>query len=93
MTAVIDVDGLADCLVGYYEGRAGEEILDIYADVRREKFLKYVDVRSRKNMDRLGKADPWTVAESDPFLQLLKDLESDEGRRRDFILVSAFVFT
>jgi 2-polyprenyl-6-methoxyphenol hydroxylase-like FAD-dependent oxidoreductase len=89
MTAVLDVDGLADCLIGYYEGLANEDILDTYATVRRDKFLKYVDERSRKNMDRLSKTDPWTVVETDPFLKLLNELAADEEERRAFILVSA----
>ncbi|KAI1331577.1 FAD/NAD(P)-binding domain-containing protein [Xylariaceae sp. FL0255] len=86
MTACIDVDGLADCLIGYYEGRANEDILDVWSEVRMEKFRKYVDTRSRKNMDRVSKTDPWTVAETDPFLKLLKELSLDDERRKAFIL-------
>lgn len=41
MTAILDVGGLADCLIGGYEGKAGDEILDLYARIRRLKFLKY----------------------------------------------------
>jgi 2-polyprenyl-6-methoxyphenol hydroxylase-like FAD-dependent oxidoreductase len=52
MTAVLDIGALADGLSGIYERRADDTILDLYAEIRREKFLKYVDARSMKNMDR-----------------------------------------
>ncbi|KAK3319524.1 hypothetical protein B0T19DRAFT_467038 [Cercophora scortea] len=86
MSAVLDAGGLADCLVGYYEGKADENILDKYAEIRREKWIKYVDVRSRKNFDRVSKADPWTVMETDKFMGILRELEGDEEKRRAFLL-------
>ncbi|KAF4539231.1 uncharacterized protein LTHEOB_10395 [Lasiodiplodia theobromae] len=86
MTAILDVDGLADCLIGFYEGKADEGILDTYAEVRRDIFLKYVDRRSILNLDRVAKSDPWTVLETDKFLGLLKDLEKDKQATKDFIL-------
>jgi 2-polyprenyl-6-methoxyphenol hydroxylase-like FAD-dependent oxidoreductase len=89
MTAVLDVGGLADCFVGYYEGRADEGILDLYAEIRREKFLKYVDDRSMRNMRRISKTDPHTVLETDKFLALLKDMEGDKQGTTDFLLVSS----
>jgi 2-polyprenyl-6-methoxyphenol hydroxylase-like FAD-dependent oxidoreductase len=87
MSAVLDVGGLADCLIGYYDNKADEDILDIYAKIRREKFLNYVDRRSRKNLNRISKTNPDTALETDPFLGLLKDLEDDKGRTRDFLMV------
>ncbi|KIY02277.1 uncharacterized protein Z520_02415 [Fonsecaea multimorphosa CBS 102226] len=86
MTAVLDVGALADCLIGLYEGKADESILDLYADIRREKFLKYVDARSMKNLNRIMHSDPDTVLETDKFLQLLKGLEGDEEATRAFLL-------
>lgn len=88
MTAVIDIDGLADCLIGYYDGRADEDILEKYAEIRREKFMKFVDARSRKNMNRIAKANPQTVLEDDKFLQLLKGLEGNDEETKAFLLVS-----
>jgi hypothetical protein len=87
MTAVLDVGGLADCFIGLYEGKIGEEILDTYAEVRREKFLKYVDARSIKNLNRVAKSDPWTVLETDKFFSILRDLEGDEEGTKKFLLV------
>ncbi|KAJ5563565.1 hypothetical protein N7535_008729 [Penicillium sp. DV-2018c] len=90
MTACVDVGGLADCLIGYHQGKAPESILDLYSEIRREKFLKYVDVRSIKNMDRISKTDPFTVLETDKFMRLLADLEGDDEKTRAFLLVSTY---
>ena len=91
MTAVVDIGALADCLIGLYEGKADEGILDLYADIRREKFLKYVDARSMKNINRLMNVDPYKVLETDKFLQLLKGLEGDDEATKAFLLVSYVV--
>ncbi|KAI1340374.1 FAD/NAD(P)-binding domain-containing protein [Xylariaceae sp. FL0016] len=86
MTAVLDVDGLADCLIGLYEGKAGEEILDTYAEVRRTIFLKYVDRRSIKNLNRVSQADAWTVQDTDPFFEMIRGYENDAEKRKAFLL-------
>ncbi|GME43156.1 FAD/NAD(P)-binding domain-containing protein [Neofusicoccum parvum] len=86
MTAVLDVGGLADCFAGLFEGKADEDILDTYAEVRRDIFLKYVDARSVKNLNRVAKADPWTVAETDKFFGILKGLEKDKHATKEFLL-------
>lgn len=91
MTAVLDVGGLADCFIGYAQGLAGEEILDTYAEVRRDIFLKYVDPRSMKNLHRVATSDPLTVLETDKFFNILKDLQKDENDMREFLLVSHYV--
>ncbi|TLD39257.1 FAD/NAD(P)-binding domain-containing protein [Venturia nashicola] len=91
MTAVLDVGGLADCLIGYYEGKAGEEILDRYAEVRRDIFLKYIDKRSIKNLERVARSNPMTILETDPFFGILKGLEGDEEKRREFILKTSSI--
>lgn len=88
MSAVLDVDGLADCLIGYYEGKAGEEILDVYAQVRRDIFLKYIDRRSLLNLARVAESDPWTILETDKFFKLLKELKKDDRLMKDFLTVS-----
>lgn len=88
MAAVLDAGGLADCLIGMYQSKADDVILDKYAQIRREKFLKYIDDRSQRNMNRLRKADPNSVLEDDKFLGILQSLEGDPGATRDFLLVS-----
>ncbi|KAG8624410.1 hypothetical protein KVT40_007477 [Elsinoe batatas] len=46
MSAILDVDGLSTCLSGYYHNKADESILDKYAEIRRDIFLRFVDDRS-----------------------------------------------
>lgn len=89
MSACLDVGGLADCLIGYYEGKASEEILETYAKVRREIFLKYIDARSVKNLKRVAESDPWNVAETDPFFGILRELNGDKEKLKEFLLASA----
>jgi hypothetical protein len=90
MTACLDVGGLADCFIGYHKGRAPESILTTYADVRRDIFLKYVDARSIKNLNRCAKSDPWTIVDTDPFFKLIRELNEDEGgnkrRLKEFLM-------
>lgn len=86
MTACLDVGGLADCLIGFNEGKAGEEILQTYADVRREIFLKYVDARSIKNLERVRSTDPWTVLETDKFFGIVKELNKDREALKEFLM-------
>ncbi|KAI0473428.1 monooxygenase [Xylariaceae sp. FL0804] len=86
MTALVDVDGLASCLAALRDGRAGDEILDVWARVRREKFLRYVDRRSVMNLDRVSRFDPWTVGDTDPFFDLIREHEHDAEKRRAFLL-------
>jgi hypothetical protein len=50
MAGILDVGGLADCLLRYFYCRCGEEILDLYIQIRIEKLLQFVDRRSIKNM-------------------------------------------
>lgn len=88
MNAILDVSGLADCLIGVYEGKAGDEILDLYAAIRRDKFLKYVDARSMKNMKRIINADPNATLEDDKLMNIFRDLEGDPEATKDFLLVS-----
>lgn len=87
MSGVLDAGGLADCLIGLYDGRVGDEILDLYAEIRREKFLKFVDLRSLKNMNRIAKSDPSTVLDTDKFLGILRELEGDDEATKAFLLV------
>ena len=61
-----------------------EIILDKYAEVRREIFLKYNDPWSRNNVERLYKLDPETAI-NDPFFQNLEAAKSNEDLRRQFL--------
>jgi 2-polyprenyl-6-methoxyphenol hydroxylase-like FAD-dependent oxidoreductase len=87
MTAILDASGLADCFIGVFEGKAGDEILDLYAEVRRDKFLKYVDSRSMRNMQRIHNPDPETMLEGDKLMEIMRQLEGDAERTKEFLLV------
>ncbi|KAF5665259.1 allantoate permease [Fusarium circinatum] len=86
MTAVLDVGGLADCFIGYYHGLVGEDILEKYAEIRRDIFVRYVNPRSIKNLNRVATSDPHTVLETDKFFGILKDLQRDNNDMRAFLL-------
>ncbi|KAF4548612.1 FAD-binding domain-containing protein 50 [Elsinoe fawcettii] len=88
MSAILDVDGLATCLAGYYHNKSDESILDKYADIRRDKFLRFVDDRSMRNLARCATADPDTVKDTDPFFQLVQKLNEDPNEMKAFLLVS-----
>jgi hypothetical protein len=78
MAGILDMGGLTDCLIGYYDCKADENILDLYAKICREKFVDFIDRRSRKNLNRISKTDPATALEMDPFLGILKAMERDK---------------
>ncbi|KPI37541.1 Para-nitrophenol 4-monooxygenase [Cyphellophora attinorum] len=91
MSAVLDAGGLAQCLRGLLEGKAGEEILDLYAEVRREKFLQYVDRRSRMNYERVRNEDPGRVVREDKLMGILRGLEGDAEGTKEFLLKTSSI--
>ncbi|CAK4001569.1 hypothetical protein D0859_16434 [Lecanosticta acicola] len=91
MTAVLDTGALADCFIGLHRNLASESILQKYADIRREIFLKYIDARSIKNLDRVSKTDPWTVKDTDKFFATLKDVTKDKKTLKEFLLKTSSI--
>lgn len=80
----VDVGGLAQCLVGIYNGQADESILDTWNDKRREKWHKIIDVVTTDNfmkttcrypMEKLMQRPSWTVSDEARKEWLLKRLE------------------
>ncbi|KAH8886972.1 FAD binding domain-containing protein [Thozetella sp. PMI_491] len=84
----VDVGGLADCLIGIWEGKADDSILDLYSEKRIEKWKTVIDVISQDNFRRVSDKDPDTLFERDEFLQIVKQAESDDTAMRDLILGS-----
>lgn len=82
----VDVGGLADCLVGLWDGRADESILDIYSEKRIEKWRTVIDPISRDNFQRVSDPDPDTRYERDEWLQLCKKGEGDVDFTRKLLL-------
>lgn len=69
---MVDVGGLADCLIGIHRGVAGEDILDKYDAVRRGIFQGVVDGITATNLKRIMQ-DSSQALETDPFLQACRE--------------------
>lgn len=82
---IVDVGGLSDCLIGIYEGKADDSILDKYSDVRREKFQTVTDPVSTDNVTRLFGQDPEKALETDEFLKMLNRIKDDEKAQVEFM--------
>lgn len=87
---IVDVGGLYDCLIGMYEGKADQSILDKYSDIRRQKYLDIVDPISSENLRRLFGQDPSKALENDEFLKLCKRTETDRELSRSLQMVCSF---
>ncbi|GME50134.1 hypothetical protein BDV97DRAFT_385589 [Neofusicoccum parvum] len=83
---IVDVGGLYDCLMGIHEGKADSSILDVYSDVRREKYYTIVNPTSSANFRRLFDQDPDTALDGDEFLKICRRAESDPRLSREFQL-------
>lgn len=86
----VDVGGLYDCLVGLWEHKADDSILDLYSDIRRQKYKEFIDPISTENFKRLWGQDAETALENDGFLQLCKKAETDKEFAKQLQLVSPF---
>ncbi|KAF3313374.1 hypothetical protein TWF173_006111 [Orbilia oligospora] len=85
---IVDVGGLADCLVGIHEGKTSDKILDEYSRVRIEKYKTIIDPISTENFKRLWGQDPDKVLENDEFIKLLKANEGNAELSRKMQLGS-----
>lgn len=74
---IADVGGLYDCLAGIYHGKADESILDLYSQVRRQKYMDHTDPSTKRNLRRLTELDPEKALEDDEFLKRLDEIEEN----------------
>jgi hypothetical protein len=72
-------------MIGVYEGKADESILDKYSEMRRHKFHTVTDPISTENIKRLFDQDPDKAMETDEFLKLLKNMENDKEAQKEFM--------
>ncbi|KAF3922035.1 hypothetical protein ABW20_dc0106734 [Dactylellina cionopaga] len=79
---IVDVGGLADCLIGIHEGKTNDKILDEYSRIRIKKYRTIIDPISTENFKRLYDQDADRVFENDEFLKLLKGIEGDAEQSR-----------
>lgn len=82
----VDVGGLYDCLAGIYEGLADESILDLYSQIRREKYKSVIDPVSTANFKRVHAQDGETALENDEFLQLCVKASTDEAFAKELLM-------
>lgn len=59
--------------------------MDIYSDVRREKYQSVTDVVSQDNIRRLYDQDPDQALEKDEFLRTLKRNEGNVEAQRELL--------
>ncbi|KAK7935937.1 FAD-dependent monooxygenase terC [Apiospora marii] len=79
----VDAGGLADCLIGLWDGRADESILDLYSEKRRAVWRDLIDPASQDNFRRVSDPDPDTLLERDPVMKACKAAEGDVGLQRE----------
>jgi hypothetical protein len=82
---IVDIGGLYDCLIGIYEGKADESILDKYSEMRRQRYQTVTDPISVDNIKRLYDQDPDQALEKDEFLKMLNNIKDDKEAQREFM--------
>ena len=75
---ILDAAAVSDALIGVHEDKAGDAILDKYAEVRRSIFVDTVNPTSQANKLRLHDKDPETLCDRDPFLNKVRNATPDE---------------
>ena len=78
---ILDAGAVSDALVGIFQGKADDSILDKYAEIRRQVFVDTVNPTSQANKLRLHDSDPDTVGDRDPFLHTLRTASDEEMQR------------
>ncbi|ORY15886.1 hypothetical protein BCR34DRAFT_477258 [Clohesyomyces aquaticus] len=80
---ICDIGSLYDCLVAMHEGKTDDSILDVYDEVRRQKWKEIIDPFSSDNIRRLFDQDPENALENDEFLKMCKRTETDINFARE----------
>jgi 2-polyprenyl-6-methoxyphenol hydroxylase-like FAD-dependent oxidoreductase len=83
---LVDVGNLYDCLVGIHLGLADDTILDRYSEVRRDKYLNFVDPVSSSNLRRLAQTPEEAVAK-DEFFQICAQIQNDPEKFKELVMV------
>lgn len=83
----MDVGCLYDCLYGIWTHQADDSILDLYSEVRRQKYKEIIDPISTENFKRVFDQDPEVAGEEDHFLVLCKKAAEDKDFARQMHLV------
>ena len=84
----VDVGCLYDCLYGIWTHQVDDSILDLYSEVRRQKYKEIIDPISTENFKRVFDQDAEVAGEKDHFLVLCKKAAEDKEFARQMHLVS-----
>jgi 2-polyprenyl-6-methoxyphenol hydroxylase-like FAD-dependent oxidoreductase len=90
---LVDVGGLAECLIGVQNGWAGDEILDKYDEIRREKFQEVINPVSSSNFLRVSATDPGEALVKDEFLMMVEKARTDKETREELDQVCTELFS
>jgi len=90
---LVDVGGLAECLIGVQNGWAGDEILDKYDEIRREKFQEVINPVSSSNFLRVSATDPGEALVKDEFLMMVEKARTDKETRKELDQVCTELFS
>lgn len=72
----MDVGGLSQCLIGIAQGKATDDILDKYDEVRRKIWHEVINPVSSSNFVRVS-SDPDVVADTDELIVMSKKAWED----------------
>ncbi|KAL1980059.1 hypothetical protein VTN96DRAFT_4678 [Rasamsonia emersonii] len=78
---LLDAGALSDCLIAVLNNDVPDTVLDKYAELRRDIFLKVVDPTTQANIRRLFENDSETCRETDPFFRTLATASSSERQK------------
>ena len=79
---LVDAGGISDCLIGVLKMGCGDQLLDKYAEIRKQKFYDVINPISFNNIKLLYESDPETCAYTvEPF----KSMNEDPGFRQRMI--------
>ncbi|KAJ4244584.1 hypothetical protein NW762_014440 [Fusarium torreyae] len=73
---IADVGSVSDCLAAIHRGDAEPSILDVYSQVRRDKWQSHIDPVSQRTMNMVF-SDPTDIIPDHPLYKMCKMLESE----------------
>lgn len=92
-TGLLDAVALGNCLIRIFQQGEADSILDRYATVRREAWIKYSNPQSIEFKRRIHVFDPETVQERDAFFHVLNtdpEVHLKTARMMNAVMVDDF---
>ena len=79
--AVADASSLSDCLVAILQGKASDDILDKYSEIRLQKFKTVVDPQSQGMMKMIF-SNPNSIVPNHPAYKFSQLLAADPEKAK-----------